>query len=198
MTLRKKTPENKMSLVQKTALNLFVQKGYHNVSIPTIVKASGVSTGAIYSYFKNKEALGQSIYNQILDRFNQDFSARLEEKTETYDKLRAFVELVFNYTEQDPIVMEYMLFMRHAEFLHECTPICHSEPFKVVRQILWEGMQRQDVKQQDDFVAGISFTGVILRAVELRLADVYRHSLTENIEIFMENAWCAVKYRHSE
>lgn len=191
--MRKINPEGKMALVLETALTLFVRKGYHNVSIPAIVRESGVSTGAIYSYFKNKEALGQEIYEQVQDRFNQEFSARLADKTKTYDKLRAFVELIFEFAEQEPVVMEYMLFMKHTEFLPKSVPICHSEPFQIVRDILREGIEKKEVKEQDNFVAGISFTGVILRAVELRLAGVYCQSLTETIDSFMENAWCAVK-----
>lgn len=190
---RKINPEKKMERVLKTALKLFVEKGYHNVSIPTIVKESGVSTGSIYNYFKNKEALGLAIYTQTQDNFNSVFNERLKNKEKTYDKLRVFAELVFEITEQDRIVMEYMLFVRHTEFLKDSAPICYSEPFKILRDILHAGMETQEIKQQDVFVAGISFTGIILRAVELRISGVYRHNLINSIDNFMENAWNAVK-----
>ena len=107
--------------------------------------------------------------------------------------------MVFELTEEEPVVMEYMLFMRHTDFLPNYLPICHSEPFKTVRNILQEGMRRGEVKQQDVFVAGISFTGVILRAAELRLVGVYQNSLRDNFDCFMANAWNTVKtYDHQE
>ena len=177
----------------EAALKLFVQRGYFNVCIPEIVRESGVSTGAIYSYFKNKEALGQEIYNQTQDRFNQAFAERLAKIDKTYDKLRAFVELVFEIAEHDPLVMEYMLFVRHTEFLHDSVPICDSKPFRTIRDILRDGMEKQEIKQQDVFVAGICFTGIILRAVDLRLAGIYPNSLLGTLDGFMENAWNAIK-----
>lgn len=186
-------PEERMALVLDTALRLFVQKGYYNVSIPTIVKESGVSTGSIYSYFKNKEGLAEEIYHHVQKRFNQQFVARLAQAETTHDKLKVFMELVFETTEREPIIMEYMLFLRHTEFLNNCLPICHSEPFQAVRYILKEGMTRGEVKTQDVFIAGISFTGLVLRAAELKLLGVFQKSLLETLDDFMENAWNAVK-----
>jgi len=193
LSARKIGQEEKRALVMDCALRLFVQKGYHSVTVPDIVKESGVSTGSIYSYFKNKEDLAEQIYQQVQSRFNQQLAARLVHKETTYDKLKAFVEMVFEATEQDPVVMEYMLFLRHTEFLPNSLPICHSEAFQIVRNILQEGMNRGEVKTQDIFVAGISYTGVVLRAADLRLSGVYLHNLTECIDIFHENAWNAVK-----
>ena len=193
MTARKVDPEKKIAEVLDCALRLFVQKGYYNVSIPTIVKESGVSTGSIYSYFKNKEDLAEKIYFQLQARFNQELAARLADSTTSYEKLKVFMALVFEMTEQEPIIMEYMLFLRHTEFLSNSLPICHSAPFQTVRNILKEGMASGEVKTQDVFVAGISFTGVVLRAAELKLLGIFKYSLLESLEDFMNNAWNAVK-----
>ena len=62
---RRTGPEEKKSRVLREARRLFVQCGYHNVSMPDIVKAAGVSTGAIYSYFPNKEALAREIHERV-------------------------------------------------------------------------------------------------------------------------------------
>ncbi|MDA3902551.1 MAG: TetR/AcrR family transcriptional regulator, partial [Desulfuromusa sp.] len=57
MNKRTINPEEKILKVIHAARRLFVEHGYCGVSIPNIVSASGVSTGAIYSYFKDKETL---------------------------------------------------------------------------------------------------------------------------------------------
>ncbi|MFO7576820.1 MAG: TetR/AcrR family transcriptional regulator, partial [Pelovirga sp.] len=62
-------PEGKFNRVLDCALKLFVEKGYHRVSVPDIVEASGVSTGAIYNLFGNKENLARTLHNRILDGF---------------------------------------------------------------------------------------------------------------------------------
>ncbi|WP_329886931.1 TetR/AcrR family transcriptional regulator [Pseudoramibacter faecis] len=40
-------------LIKKTALRLFSEKGYSNVSTNEIAKAANVSIGSLYSYFPN-------------------------------------------------------------------------------------------------------------------------------------------------
>jgi AcrR family transcriptional regulator len=186
-------PEEKKIRVMQTARRLFVQQGFHNVSIPAIVKAAGVSTGAIYSYFPNKEALAFHIHEQTLGEFQALFSQRLVGRDTAYQRLRAFAELAFDLAETDPDVMEYLLFMRHGEFMQGTAPICFSEPFRMIRQIIAEGMAAGEIRAGDVFISGVSFTGAILRAVELRFRCVLDQPLHDIAEPLIANAWAAIK-----
>ena len=186
-------PENKRKKILQTAHQLFVDKGYHRVSIPMIVEASGVSTGAIYNLFGNKENIARTLYEELNVRFMDHFQQRLVQQTTTYEKLRAFTELVFDLTETDPAMMEYLLFMRHAEFVEDMSPICLTEPFEIVRTIVKEGMAAGDVKSGDYFACAVTYTGAILRPVLLHLECVLPKPLKEYAEEFINNAWAAIK-----
>jgi TetR/AcrR family transcriptional regulator, repressor of fatR-cypB operon len=186
-------PEDKAERVLSCARHLFVEKGYHRVSIPDIVSASGVSTGAIYNLFGNKENLARVLHTNTLERFQASFEERLRGRITTYEKLRAFAELVYDLTETDPAMMEYMLFMRHAEFMDGAAPVCLTEPFKLVREIVIEGMARGEVKKGDFFVCAVSYTGAILRPAQLRLECVLQKPMPEMAEEFIENAWAAIR-----
>lgn len=190
---RRIDPQEKMSRVMLAARRLFVQKGYHNVSIPAIVEASAVSTGAIYSYFPNKEALARHIHEQTLADFQSLFQRRLAGRQTTYEKLRAFAEVVFETTEQDPEMMEYLLFMRHAEFMSDCSPICFTEPFRLIQGVIQEGICSGELRPGDYFVSALAFTGVILRASELRLKCVLEKPLSLICEELIANAWAAIR-----
>lgn len=193
--MKKRTidPEEKKGRVFHAARKLFVERGYHSVSVPDIVRASGVSTGAIYSYFANKESLAQYIHDKTLDDFQEMFQVRLVGKESAYERLRAFAELVYDLAESDPEMMEYLLFMRHAEFIAGADPICFTEPFRLIRQIVSKGIEAGEVKQGDFFILAISFTGAILRPVELRFRCVLEQPLTEIADSLIENAWAAIK-----
>lgn len=193
MSNRKIDPEQKMGQVITAARSLFVRKGYHNVSIPMIVKESGVSTGAIYHYFSNKEDLARSIHDQTLGEFQRGFNARLNDAMSCAEKLHCFADLVFEITENDPEVMEYMLFMKHGEFLSEAYPICSTEPFRKVQQIIAAGIENGELRPGDFLLSSISYTGVILRAAELRLQGVIQGSLWELSAELIDNAWAAIK-----
>lgn len=47
--------ESKKEKIIKYAFDLFAEKGYSETSVDDIVKASGISKGGIYYYFKSKE-----------------------------------------------------------------------------------------------------------------------------------------------
>ncbi|MFA5700093.1 MAG: TetR/AcrR family transcriptional regulator [Desulfuromonas sp.] len=186
-------PEEKMGRVLRVARDLFVEKGYHNVTIPAIVEASGVSTGAIYSYFTNKESLARHIHEDTMHDFQSMLQERFDDVSSIRDKLEAFAMLCFDITESDPVMMEYLLYMKHSEFMSDTVPICFSEPFKMVRQVIAEGIEAGDIRQQDIFVAAISYTGVVLRAIELKLMCVIDADLHELSTDLMQNAWAAIK-----
>ena len=186
-------PEAKRKKILQTAHQLFVEKGYHRISIPMIVEVSGVSTGAIYNLFGNKENIARTLYEELNTRFMLSFRQRLARQTGTYGKLRAFTELVFDLTETDPAMMEYLLFMRHTEFVDDMSPVCLTEAFEIVRNIVKEGMAAGDVKSGDYFACAVTYTGAILRPVLLHLECVLPKPLKEYAEEFINNAWDAIK-----
>jgi len=196
-TLPKKTrhidPEAKRKKILSSAHRLFVNKGYHRVSIPTIVEASGISTGAIYNLFGSKENIARSLHQQLTENFMQAFRERLQGCTTTCEKLRAFSELVYELTETDPDTIEFMLFMRHVEFVEDLVPVCMTEPFRILREIVKEGMACGDIKPGDYFIAAVSYTGAILRPVQLHLECVLPRPLAEGAEELINNAWAAIK-----
>lgn len=185
--------ERRIELVVKAARKLFVEKGYYSVSIPQIVKASGVSTGAIYHYFSSKEALALYIHEQALDEFKRQFSHALLGKKTACEKLKAFAEMVFGMTESDAVMMAYMLLMQHGEFLQESRPLCSTEPFRMVQQIVAQGIDSGEIRQGNYFLSAVSYTGVILRAVDLRLQGVLEEPLTESAGELIGNAWASIK-----
>ena len=63
-------PKQKRSIVRKklikeTALMLFSEKGYLNVSTNEIAKAANVSIGSLYSYFPNKKEIYDELVNDL-------------------------------------------------------------------------------------------------------------------------------------
>ncbi|PLX87555.1 MAG: TetR/AcrR family transcriptional regulator [Desulfuromonas sp.] len=193
MKTRKIDPQDKIDRVIDVARRLFVEKGFHNVSIPLIVKTSGVSTGAIYHHFANKESLAQYIHEKTLFEFNEMLISRLVGTTTVYQKLKAFAQLVLDIAENDPVLMQYMLFMRHDEFMSDHQPICYSEPFVWVQDTVAEGMACGELRQGDRLVSAAAFTGILTRVIEIRLSGVLPASLADMSEEIITAAWQAIR-----
>lgn len=195
VTMKKRSinPQQKIDQVIRVARKLFVEKGYYAVPIPEIVKASGVSVGAIYLHFGNKETLAATIYNETLDDFLNFYNERLIGCETVRQKLSAFAELVFEITEEDPEMIKYMLSARQCPHPDCAFPLCSTKPFRLVQDFVAAGIASGEVKPGNYLLAAISYTGVVLRAVELRLQGVLRQPLPEIAEELIENAWSSIK-----
>nr|MDA3903135.1 TetR/AcrR family transcriptional regulator [Desulfuromusa sp.] len=172
---------------------LFVEHGYCGVSIPNIVSASGVSTGAIYSYFKDKETLAKEIHAWTVQEFHSLFQQRLTGTESVYEVLKTFTVLVAELTEESPDMMKYMLFMKHGGAICDLSPICSTEPFRLLQSHLRRGIEQGEIRVKDFMLAGLSYTGVILRAAELRMEGILERPLTEVCDILVDNGWNAIK-----
>lgn len=193
MRIRSIDPQAKRDKILEFAHHLFVERGYHRVSIPNIVEASGISTGAIYNLFDNKEDIARTLHRELIDEFMARFRTKLLDCSTTYEKLRAFADLVYDLTESDPLTIEYILFMRHNEFIDGIAPVCMTEPFRLIREIVKEGMNNGALKPGDYFVSAVSYTGAILRPAQLHLECVLPTPLSKVREEFIANAWTAIK-----
>ena len=68
---------DKSEAILEAALDLFVDRGFHGTSVPSVAHKAGVAAGTIYHYFASKEALVNALYKnlkrQIIARVMTDF-----------------------------------------------------------------------------------------------------------------------------
>lgn len=102
-----RTPEQFEEIRLKTkqkilehSLRLFAEKGYHGTSISDIAKAAGVSKGLAYNYFKNKQHLVESIFEQILE-LSEQYEKMFDEIKDPYKQLEYAINFTFDYMEEN-------------------------------------------------------------------------------------------------
>ena len=64
-TITGETPRNRQKDILNVAIQLFSDKGIEHTSLDDIAHAVGVTKPTIYHYFKNKEAICTSIFDQV-------------------------------------------------------------------------------------------------------------------------------------
>ena len=65
----KKLPEKKQDAVLNAAARVFATKGYYRANVADICKRARISNGALYKYFKNKEAVYVSVLDRVVELF---------------------------------------------------------------------------------------------------------------------------------
>jgi TetR/AcrR family transcriptional regulator len=126
------------------ALELFSEKGYHNVSMQQIAQKAEFAIGTLYKFFKNKEDLYKSLIVDQADRFHDAVMTAIEEGDDEIEKLRNYVKaksMVFR--ENVSVIRLYFAETRGAsfnikagldseirkkyeEFLHTCAAVFES------------------------------------------------------------------------
>ena len=76
----------------RAAIEVFAEKGYHRATIADVVRRSGLSVGAIYTYFANKDALFLSSCDLVNDQAMEELGLRLAPLTTTEARLRAAID----------------------------------------------------------------------------------------------------------
>ena len=62
-----KLPEEKRLFILKSAAIIFAREGYHQASVADICNTAGISNGALYKYFNNKDDLFDAVMDYGID-----------------------------------------------------------------------------------------------------------------------------------
>jgi AcrR family transcriptional regulator len=85
------------------AIRVFSEKGYHSSTIADVVRESGLSVGAIYTYFSGKDELIRLSCDQIATRGLEDLAERIAPARTTAERLsiavRLYVETIDEYAD---------------------------------------------------------------------------------------------------
>ena len=75
-----------------SALELFSEKGYHNVSMHEIAEKAEFAIGTLYKFFKNKEDLYKALILGQADKFHDALTKAIEEPDDEIEKLRNYIK----------------------------------------------------------------------------------------------------------
>ena len=101
--------ESSRKEILKAAREKFLEKGYKGASLRSICKKAGVTTGAFYFQFENKEAVLKEILDPILAQFqllmNQNVKSEFEEEASSSDADEWMVEMIWLHKAEFQILM---------------------------------------------------------------------------------------------
>ncbi|RMG33277.1 MAG: TetR/AcrR family transcriptional regulator, partial [Gammaproteobacteria bacterium] len=145
--------------IMTAALELFVARGYHNVSIHDIQKRAGVSIGSIYNHYGGKEGVARALYEHLLN----EMLVLIEQVEAATDdpggRCRLLIRRLMEHTETHRDIMAFVFGARHREFLPEQPPICSSRAFERLRELVQEAMAAGQIRQMDTWVAAAAMFG---------------------------------------
>ncbi len=92
---------NKRKAIAKSTCDLFITKGFVNISISEIAKVAGIGKGTIYEYFTNKE----DIIFELMSCLQEDYDPKLKESLEKSQSIDEKIKHLFSlYLSDHPVV----------------------------------------------------------------------------------------------
>ena len=100
-----------------TALDLFSQKGYHNVSMHEVAEKAEFAIGTIYKFFQSKEELYKALVLELCDEFEDSIMRAIEQPGDEVERLRNYVRAKTEVFRRDlPFIRLYLAESRGASF----------------------------------------------------------------------------------
>ncbi|WP_456446652.1 TetR/AcrR family transcriptional regulator [Thiolapillus sp.] len=183
------TPEPVDCRILTAALDLFVNHGFHNVSVHDVQKQANVSIGSIYNHFGGKEGIARALYKHLLKEFEEMIEAIIAENPSSRECCNRIIAKLFEYTETRANIIAYMLHAKHREFLPDEPPLCSSTPFTAMRNVVQKGIDRGEIRQGDPWIMTASIFGGAIRMIHLRLDGIIDTPLPEYHEDLIEGIW---------
>jgi TetR/AcrR family transcriptional regulator, cholesterol catabolism regulator len=88
----RRSHDDKLARIMRTAAGIFAEKGFHQASIRDISRATDISLAGLYHYFRSKEELLFRIQEHCFETVVQRAEQRLADVQGPEPRLRAFVE----------------------------------------------------------------------------------------------------------
>jgi TetR/AcrR family fatty acid metabolism transcriptional regulator len=83
------------------AVVIIAENGFHQAQVSRIAKQAGVADGTIYLYFKNKEDILISLFQEKMAYFVENIEGKIAGKDTATEKLYMLVETHFNILSDD-------------------------------------------------------------------------------------------------
>lgn len=155
---------DKHDLILEAAIEVFAEKGFHRARISDIARRAGVADGTIYLYFRNKDDVLLTIFEEKMGVLIDGLKAALASVEDPLDQVRTFARYHFEQVRDHRALAEVLqIELRLSnKFLKEYRPEKLWEYLGIFANIVHEGQARGVIRPElDAFVLMWAFFGAM-------------------------------------
>lgn len=140
-----KSTQPKYQQIIEAAVKVIAENGYHASQVSKIAKEAGVADGTIYLYFKNKEDVLVSLFEEKMGQFVEKIIKETSEQSDANLKLKTLIHVHFSQLEANPqlaIVTQLELRQSNYALRQQINNVLKSY-LNVIDRIIKEGMENK-------------------------------------------------------
>jgi AcrR family transcriptional regulator len=176
-----------------TALDLFSQKGYHNVSMHEVAEKAEFAIGTLYKFFQNKEDLYKALVLELCDKFEDALKRAIEEVEGEVEKLRNYVRTKTEVFRRNlPFIRLFLAESRGASFnlkagLDDEIRQRYYNFLEILASVFASGIEKQRFKKiADPYYLAVALASVIDASLLLWLDAPERHPYPEDPDAILD------------
>ena len=134
-------PNEKYDLILRAAIKVFAKNGFFNSKVADVARAAGVADGTVYLYFKNKDDILISIFNDTMTRVLTELKNDLAEISDQREQLRhVAVSHLGRMTRDRNLAIVFQVELRQStKFMEQFSATKVAEYFDLIGNIISKG-----------------------------------------------------------
>jgi AcrR family transcriptional regulator len=178
LTRKEREKMSHRSQILADALELFKEKGYHNVSMHEIAAKAEFSIGTLYKYFRSKEDLYSALIIEKAEAVSRVIDEVLSGKDDVENVVREYVNVKTRVFKENLVLVQLFFaemqggisFGNKADFVRVLREL-HRREVKKVASLLEKGIRLKKFKKFDPYRLSVALGGLI---------DGFMHNWLEN------------------
>jgi TetR/AcrR family fatty acid metabolism transcriptional regulator len=142
--------EDKHRKIIQAAIKVFARKGFYNARVSEIAREANVADGTIYLYFKNKDDILISLFEEEMIKIIKSMKDDLVKQKDPIDKVRKFAtnHLSLMTRNQDLAEVLQVELRQSSKFMRDYVKDQYMEFLNIFASIIKEG-QEQGIFRED-------------------------------------------------
>lgn len=147
-----KPVNDKRQRILDAAISVFAKRGFYNARVSDIAREAGVADGTIYLYFKSKDDLLISLFEDKMEVIIGRFRATLADDDRASVRLRRFIQLHLEMVAAEPTLAEVLTveLRQSAKFMREYKAPKFGEYLGLLGEIIELGRQTREFRTDLD------------------------------------------------
>ncbi len=180
--------ESRRERIIKAAREIFTEDSFQSMSIKSIAKKAGIATGTFYLYFTNKEALVETVVQEMYKELMGLIKAERSKYESVFDKLQASMEVCIKVFIREKGIAKLLL--KHfpeinMAFNNKFTEI-EKSLISLVKIDLDELQDQGLIPQQNTYISATAFVGTFRQVILSWLQEGQPENLEEACQTLIE------------
>jgi AcrR family transcriptional regulator len=164
MASKSELEQQRKKQILDAAERVFSERGFDKARMDDIVQESGLSKGALYWYYKSKDALIRALLDRVFISEMQEAENLVHLQTSSSERLSIFVQYAVReykrFEKLLPLAYEFIALAYRSKVVRETLTGYFEHYTKIIAEVIQQGVERGEFKACDAHATALALIGM--------------------------------------